>query len=199
MKKLFLLLIIFLLNFNSYCQEKKATIVFIDNTTMEGIGEIKKNKIYFRISEEDEKTEWTYEMAKGIIFSDYGFYEKYEYQKPDKYSNPIIMEVVEEGTVNLYRKNKIGNIYSNSIFPIDNSNSLEHHPILLGSKLESTYYVKRENENFTTDISFSFKNRAKKYFSDCQDILDGIEDKSYDEETIHDIVIYYNKYCNTTE
>ncbi len=197
MKKLIVLLFLFQIWNSSYSQEREATIHFIDNTSLKGIAEIKRNKIFFRFTKVDEISKWGHDFAKGVTFSGYGFTEKYEYVKPNKYSEPIIMEVLEEGNVNLYRKNKIDNVYSNSIFLIDNSNTLEHHPILLSSKLDSTYYVKRQNEDFSTDISFSFKSRAKKYFSDCQDILDGIEDKSYDKDTIYDMVLYYNKYCNT--
>ncbi|HSD13205.1 MAG TPA: hypothetical protein VLB74_01010 [Flavobacterium sp.] len=213
MKRFFLFLIFFQFCITCYCQERNATIVFIDNTTMEGLGEIKRNKIYFRISEEDEKTEWNYEMAKGIIFSGYGFYEKYEYQKPDKYSNPIIMEVVEEGDINLYRKNQIGTYTPNfragdirTIFPATNQtfhkptdagNSAPPYP--LTDDFATTYFVKRDSEEFATEISFSFKSRSLKYFADCESIIKKIKSRTFNSKNIPEIVTYYNNYCYTEE
>ena len=68
---------------------------------LEGIGEIKNEKIYFRVDANSEKSEWDWDMARGLIFTGYGFSEKYEYFKPDRHSKPILMELIEEGNVNL--------------------------------------------------------------------------------------------------
>jgi hypothetical protein len=102
--KSFLTILLINFTFLVFSQEREATIIFNDSTSIKGFGEIKNENIYFRVSQEDEITKWSFDMAKGLTFSGYGFSEKYEYVKPDKYSTPILLEVIEEGNVNLYKK-----------------------------------------------------------------------------------------------
>jgi hypothetical protein len=45
------------------------------------------------------------------------------------------------------------------------------------------------------EISFSFKNRALKYFSDCKILIDKINKKEFKKDTITEMVYYYNDYC----
>ena len=189
-----------------FCQEEEnsATIIFNDSTTVKGYGEIKKNKIYFSLTQNDEKTEWSYDIAKGIIFSGYGFSEKYEYIKPDKYSEPILAEVIEEGKINLYRKNNlkinVGHFNSDS----KSSFSVQQHANAMRSAnthydVASVFYVMRPFENNATDITFSFKTRAMKYFSDCEIIIKKLKNRTFNTENIPQMVTYYNDYCDGQE
>jgi len=196
MKKIIILIIVSL-SANLFGQEREATILFNDSTSVKGFGEIKKEKIYFRVSLDDKITEWNYDMAYGLIFSGYGFSEKYLYIKPDKYSKkPIIMEVLEEGNVNLYRKSFITErTYKDptkSLTDINNRKTFVYD-------FESTYYVKRKNESNATDLSFSFKTNSVKYFSDCKILVEKINKKEFKKDNIIEIVYYYNDYCDGEE
>lgn len=197
MKYLIAILFFFQIWNDSYGQEKEATLLFIDNTTLKGIAEIKRNKIYFRFTKDDEKSEWGHDFAKGVTFSGYGFSERYEYVKPDKYSEPILMEVIEEGDVNLYRKNHIETTYTTT--PTTEKAIMSMPTGFTTQSLSTAYYVKRENEEYATDISFSFKTRSLKYFADCEIIIKKIKDKTFNSKSIPEIVTYYNNYCYTEE
>jgi hypothetical protein len=181
-----------LISFVIYSQEREAIILFNDNTSIKGFGEIKKEKIYFKVSLAGKTSEWSHDFAKGILFSGYGFSEKYIYIKPDKYSKPVLMEVIEEGNMNLYRESNYGLSIGMELF-------VKASEATVGPKLDydysSKYYVKRENEENATDLSFRFKTISLRYFSDCEDILEKIRNKDFKVKTIPELVFYYNDYC----
>jgi hypothetical protein len=183
MKKKILYVIFLFLTYPIFSQEREAKIVFIDSTSIQGYGEIKNEKIYFRVDLKSKKSEWDYDYTKGLIFSGYGFTEKYEYVKPDKYSKPILMEVIEEGNINLYKKSY--NNYVNGLGPGQ-----------FGSYVfSSAYYVKKNNEENATELTFSFKSRSLRYFSDCEKLIEKIKNREFKVNTIPEIVYYYNDYC----
>lgn len=194
MKKIF---IVFLINISLtvFSQEREATIIFNDSTSVKGFGEIKKEKIHFRLSLGTEKSVWSYDMAYGLIFSGYGFSEKYVYVKPDEYSKPKLMEVIEEGKVNLYKKSS----YKTSMgigfmggSGIGVGPSVSHY-------YATEYFVKRKNEEHATDLSLRFKSTSSRYFSDCQKLVEKISNKKFREDDIIEIVYYYNDYCGDEE
>lgn len=179
-----------------FSQEREATILFNDSTSIKGLGEIKKEKIYFRVSSTDEITKWNYDMAYGLIFSGYGFSEKYVYVKPNKYSQPKLMEVIEEGKVNLYKESSFG-IQIGITGGVGNSN-FGASPIL-SHDYSAVYYVKRKTEEYATDISFSFKSNSSRYFSDCKMLLQKIKKNEFRKKDIVEIVYFYNDYCGEDE
>jgi len=196
-KKTLLAILLINLTHIVFSQEREATIIFNDSTSIKGFGEIKNEKIYFRVRQEDETTKWSFDMAKGLTFSGYGFSEKYEYVKPDKYSNPILMEVIEEGNVNLYKKNSFGfqmGIGVNAVMSSAGIGFVGAGPSFKYD-IKSVYYVKRKNETNATDITFSFKTRALRYFSDCKILIDKINKRDFKKESINKMVYYYNDYC----
>jgi hypothetical protein len=100
MKTMKLLIPFLLLNFAFGQHYREASILFNDSTSIKGFGEIQHNKIYFKVKQEDKQTIWENDIAKGLIFTGYGFFEKYEYLKIDKNSKPKLVELVEEGNIN---------------------------------------------------------------------------------------------------
>ncbi len=195
--KFYIFLITLIIHQVSFGQDdNKATIIFNDDTKLEGIGEIKKNTIYFKISAEDKYTEWSHDYAKGIIFSGYGYSEKYEYTKLDNNSDPIIMEIVDDGFVKLYRKNK-------TVLKMSGDNQSIFKPFSGGNFLyedmSTTYYVKRNEEDFATNISSSFKTRSLKYFSDCKSLIEKIYNRTFTVDKIKEMIEYYNNYCDGEE
>jgi hypothetical protein len=170
---------------------REATIVFNDSTSIKGFAEIKNNEIYFKLKQEDKPDKWSYDIAKGIIFSGYGFSGKLEYLKSGKNSKPKILEVIEEGNINLYRESRM--------YYTSNGNTTAGKLPTNFSTYEfttETFYVKKKSEEFATDISFSFKTTAKKYFSDCEKIIEKIKNGKFTRKNIPDMVFYYNEYCD---
>lgn len=196
MNKIVLLLLI-TFSTASFCQEREATILFNDSTSVKGFAEVKNEKIYFRVSLTAEKSEWSYDMAYGLLFTGYGFLEKYIYVKPGKYAKkPKLMEVIEEGTVNLYKESDLG--YNVGIGVSASKSTIGAAPTVTYG-FSTTYFVKRKSEAFATDISFSFKSNSSRYFSDCKALVEKIKKREFTEKDIVDIVYYYNDYCGTDD
>ncbi len=193
MKKIITLLLL-PLSLTAFSQEREAAILFNDSTSIKGFAEIKKEKIYFRVDLTSIITEWSYDMAYGLIFTGYGFSEKYIYIKPSKNSKKkIIVEVIEEGNVSLYKKTS----FTVEVIPHKVSD-----PAFLSGKAtikdydSSNYYVKRKNEEYAIDIpSIGFKMVSEKYFSDCDMLVQKIKKREFKKEDILEIVYYYNDYC----
>lgn len=211
-KKTILVFCSLLIQHISFGQEEAnfVTIIFNDSTTVKGFGEIKRNKILFKLTKQEEFTEWSYDMVKGIVFSGYGYVEKYEYIKPDKYTEPKIMEVLETGEVSLYKRWKTVvniNILNNNInilndFPtpiVSDDPFREYDKDLNGFNKEPILYIKRQHEKNATDINFSFKTRALRYFADCEIAIKKIKNKTFNIDNIPELISYYNNYCYEEE
>ena len=179
----------------SFGQYREGKIIFNDNTSIIGYGEIKNNKILFKVSLKDQPSEWNYEMAKGIIYSSYGFSEKYVYGKLSKEAVPKLLEVIDEGTISLYKYATIERV-SSGYFP--NSGGFGNHPTVT-DKFKKEYYVKKDNEEYPTNLNLNFKSTAIKYFSDCQIICEKINKRIFTKDTIEKMVNYYNDYCYEVE
>ncbi len=196
MKKIVVFILI-QFSFTVFAQEREATILFNDSTTVKGFAEVKKEKIYFRVSLTSEVSEWNYDIAYGLIFSGYGYSEKYVYIMPGKYSKkPKLMEVIEEGKVNLYKESTLG--YTVGIGVSASKSGIGAGPTLR-HEFSTVYYVKRKEEEYATDITFSFKDNTTKYFSDCKALVEKIKKREFIKKDIVAIVYYYNDYCGEEE
>lgn len=194
MTKILLLSFIFFTSV-SFCQFREGKIIFNDNTSIIGYGEIENNKILFKVALEDQPSEWNYEMVKGIVYSSYGFSEKYVYVKLSKQTKPKLLEVIDEGTIHLYKYAAIERV-SSGYFP--NLGGFGYHSTDT-HKFKQEYYVKKDNEEYPTNLNLNFKSTAIKYFSDCQIICEKINKRIFTKETIEEMVIYYNDYCYEVE
>jgi hypothetical protein len=200
MKKLALLFLILKLNVG-FCQMKPATIFFDDNTSVLGLGEIKKDKIFFKVEENSEVSEWSYDMVTSLVFSGYGFSEKYEYVKIGKNSSPQLIQVADEGNITLYKQIKV----TNSILDVMQSGYYLNNGQRLGgvngleSEVKYIYYVKKKGDEFATLFHFSSKEKMLTYFSDCPALKKKIEQKVFTKKNIEEMIEYYNNYCNEDE
>lgn len=209
MKLLIRFLLLLFINYSFGQDYRQARIIFNDSSSIEGFGEIKGNTIYFKVLQEDKADKWSYDFAKGLTFAAYGFSEKYEYVKIE-HSKPKLMQVVEEGKVTLYRDAKIyfadnrpesEKIKETALVHLPNPHSDKLFQMHVSSMetMTETFYVKRENEEFATDIIFSFNIRAKKYFADCKKVIEKIKNKKFTKKNIQDMVFFYNEYCDEDE
>jgi len=205
MKLLFQLLFLFFINITFSQDYREATIIFNDSTSVKGFGEIKGNTIYFKVKEEDKPSKWSYDIAKGLLFSGYGYSEKYVYVKFKKNKDPKLMEVIEEGKITLYKDSNLTYKSNGDTRLTFGSNGLALPTSQMqmsgttSQELKEKYYVQRKNAAFATDITFSFKFRAKIYFSDCEKIIEKINNGQFNKKTIPKMVYYYNDYCDSSE
>ncbi|MBF4473790.1 hypothetical protein [Flavobacterium sp. HJJ] len=197
MKKLVFLFFILKLNFG-YSQMKPATIFFDDNTSILGLGEIKKDKIYFKVDEKDEASEWNYDMATSLVFSGYGFSEKYEYVKIGKNATPQLIQVADEGNITLYKQIKVTNsildVMQNGYY-LNNGQRMGGNN-LLESEVKYIYYVKKKGDDFAMLFPSHSKEKMLAYFSDCPALKKKIEQKVFTKKNIEEMIEYYNNYCN---
>lgn len=186
MRNLILILFLFF-SINIYSQYNNVKLYFNDSTAIEGLGYIKKHKIYFKVEEKDEFSEWDLGSVYRIDF--FGFENKvrtFEYIYTDKYRDFKLLENVLEGEVKLYKLEEVNIIYfgNGPNKTISESTSLE-------------YFVKHQNDKTAIDIMFGFKKKIAQFFSDCPDIIEMVNDKTFKKDDIELIVNYYNKNCST--
>ncbi|KFF19825.1 hypothetical protein [Flavobacterium hydatis] len=195
MKLTFQLLFIFLSNITFSQDYREATIIFNDSSRVKGFGEIIGNTIYFKLKQEAKPEKWSYDIAKGLLYSGYGYSEKYEYVKFENNKKPKLMEVIEEGKLTLYKDSKA--IYRDDSKFFEDGKFLSRRYSTTYSK--QIYYVKRKNAEFATDITFSFKFRSKIFFSDCKQIIEKINNGKFHKKNIPEMIYYYNDYCDESE
>ena len=189
MKNLISILFLFV-SFNSYSQFDKVKMYFNDSTSIEGFGYYKKDKIFFKLDEKDEFSEWGLESVYKIDF--YGFENAlytFEYIFCDKYNKFRLMQLVVEGEVNLYK------IEDTNIVITSNGGDIKSRSFYT-SKTEE-YFVKHIKDKTAIDILFGFKKKVARFFSDCPDIIEMVNDKTFTRDDIELIVVYYNKNCST--
>ncbi len=194
MKLILQLLFVLFINLGFSQDYREASIIFNDSSSIQGFAEIKDNAIYFKVKQEDKADKWSYDFAKGLVFSGYGYSEKYEYVEFE-HSKPKLLQVVEEGNVNLYRYAKAHYRGRNTNLPIGKLPSDED----IVWTMSEAFYVKRKSEPYAIDIEFSFNLRAKKYFGDCKKVVERINNKKFTKENIKDMVFFYNEYCGSDD
>jgi hypothetical protein len=201
MKKTILLFFIFLCLNILKAQNREVVIFFNDSTSLDGFGEVKNDKIYFKLEQKDKPTVFDYNSVHAIHFVGYGFIEKYEYVKSDKYKKPKIMELVEKGKITLYMLPKqiiITNIVSDINYQVRKTNSdfnineNPNNPV----KFINEYFIKFPTNETAIDIVFSFKKRVLRYFSDCPELIEKVNNKTFTKSTIPEMIYFYNDYCN---
>lgn len=166
-------------------QDREAKIILKDNSTLQGFGEIKKDKIYFKSKLDAKPKILTEADAKGIEFTGYRLPEKYIYVFHGKRNEAHLMEAIEQGFVELYKDT----YYLAQNSPIPGNTSVINSKII-------EFYIKKPNESRGTLITMDFKKIGQKFFSDCEDLMSMINEEEFlEEEEIIDLVKFYNRSC----
>ena len=194
-KNFLIIFSILFINFTN-SQEREAKIILKDNTNIEGLGEIKKNKIYFRLTPDEKPEVWTEEDAKGIEFTGYRIHEKYVYVIHGKKEEAHLMLVILEGAVELYKDLYYMPEYSPGMAPSMQVGAGPFPSGTVNSVKNIDYYLKRPNDPKGSIVTMDFKKMGRKFFSDCEDLMIKIkEEEFFEEEEIIDLVKYYNHNC----
>ena len=171
----------------SFAQSNEATLFFKDGTSVKGFGTIKKNKIQFRASLDDQPDLWDEVLVESIVFDPEDTYEKYVFIKPDKMSKYKVMKVLTEGEVSLYEHVVVDYFDKDDLFGFSyGPNKSQPEKI--------NHYVQKKKEEFPTLLKDGF-GRIKKYFSDCETLVKKIENNQFYRNEIQQIVEYYNDIC----
>ena len=176
-----------------YSQYNDVKMYFNDSTSIEGVGYIRKDKVYFKLDEKEKFSEWGMESIYRVDF--FGFENEvktFNYIYSDNYRKFCLMELVIDGEVTLYKLQRDIIVYNNA--------QIEGRHIGSGSYIDKTepeYYVKHKKDKTATDILFGFKKRVARFFSDCPDIIEMVNDKTFTKDDVDLIVKYYNENCAT--
>ena len=158
-----------------------------------------KQKVKFK--EDYDEIIYTYDRKQVDkiycdTYDEYPGHYEYARLKNGKYR---IFKVLISGNVSLYYRKIAIQIDENTFFDPNNPGVVYYQEEYYEEIDE--YYVKRYNEKKVTPLishyAFkSFKGRILKYFSDCQDIIDLINEDLYTEDDIALLVNDYNLFCN---
>jgi hypothetical protein len=193
---------------------KKAIIHFNDGTDVEGIGRLdailtsQEEVIIFKIEEKDKDEKWTVKDAKGItIISEDEGVKDYVYLKVTKNSFAKFYEVITEGDVTLYKRNKVSKAAGITItktyttVPDSETGSKEKviatkvSPGVTEEHESLIYYVKREKELYPTKIRDNYIKSFAEYMKDCDLMVEKIKNHEYNFSELKDLVDYYNANC----
>ena len=175
-------------------QEREAKLLLKDNKSVEGFGEIKKNKIYFRLTLDEKPEVWTEDDAKGLEFTGYHIPEKYVYVFHGKKNEVDLMEVLQESSVQLYKETYY--LSQNIAMPQSMQPGQGYQPSVSYESKIIEYYIKKPNDNKGVKVTMNFKKIGQTFFSDCEDLMAKInEEEFFEEEEIIDLVKFYNRDC----
>ncbi len=196
MKKIFLFTLSLFLFSNIHAQNK-LSIELKDGTVMNGFGRIKIDEtILFKKTEDSEKEVFDYKTVKKLtIYSDESKQE-YEYkivQGSGGVGSIKLIEFLKVGKVNLYQ---------------DYASGMTYGPNMTGgygftSYSKTTYYISESGSDTVTNLrigntySKRFKKIAKKYFNNCPDLLEKINNKYFKRYGIESVIEYYNINCGS--
>jgi hypothetical protein len=195
-QKLKLVLSFMFLSFYSFSQTQEATIFFNDGDSIDGFGMIKNNKVKFRASLDSEGDFWDFESISKIEFYGFEMYKTYEYVKLKPNINPILLELVTDGEVSLYREESSKWTGSNIPEILDEYG----RPGVPGSAqkvVKVKNYIKRKSDEVASCLNCgvfnNWRKRANDFFSDCEYLVKKI--KTNELRYLRDIVEYYNDFC----
>jgi hypothetical protein len=192
-----LLYIFFLSTISCFSQTQEATIFFNDGESIDGFGNLKRNKIKFRISLDEKADLWDYEMISKIEFHGFEISRTFKYLRVKENTNPILIELISEGEVSLYQEKLT---YWSSInthtSPSDYGKTPSKIPIKT-SKIKN--YIMRNNDEFPTCLNCGIFSNWKKniisYLSDCPTLIEKIKKNEFREIHLQEIIEYYNDFC----
>ncbi|WP_445454131.1 hypothetical protein [Flavobacterium sp. 25HG05S-40] len=190
MKKYLFLFLIFFGLFFAKGQERQANLLLKSGKKVEGLGEVKKDKIYFRLDEDEKQEQWSNDDSKGIEFTGYRLPEKYIFVIHGKKNDTNVMEILLEGKVELYKYTYFISGFSIGLMPIGTG------PSTPTSEKIIEYYIKKPIDKKGTKVTMDFKKIGQAFFSDCEDLMANInEEEFFEEEEIIDLVKFYNRNC----
>lgn len=193
--KVFVLLNICLIPLNFYSQQDRATIIFKDSTSIDGLAKITKSgAVKFRKKIGDKKIKYSFDDLSAVkIVDNKGLHRYYQVEVVDE-SNPKILELIIQGKAYLYKiaSSKPGPLTN---FSVGNSN------IPIPHKIETTaYFLRIEGERKAYRVSNlvsdkTFQSFILEKFSDCEEFSQKFEPKDITEKNIIKIIDFYNS-CN---
>jgi len=194
MKQLSVLLLLLISRLTLSAQDHEATMYFLDGTEVTGFASltfvkesfygIPKDKISFRVTTDDDPDLWDSETISKVVFHDFGTPKTFEFINVVYIdgTQKSLFEVIATGEVNLYAE------------AIGVWNTKEDDIITPENK-----YLKIKRNNEKDFATLTNKKKIAAYFNQCPGVLEGLEDNTFSNRTLPDIVEYYNKECGAAK
>ena len=143
------------------------------NLSSEGTMSLGSNKVQYKKNRKSPKKKYGSDTLDEVIFGDEEFTTVHYKFIPIKKNKSVIMELIVRGNVSLYKANSFEN---------------------------PKFYLIRHNEQVArlfidSNNSRTFISRAKKYFSDCKNIVYYLESELYSFDNLIELVEDYNLLC----
>jgi len=181
----------------STAQKSKATLIFKDGTTIQGLAKLSGiDKVKFKRNKKEKATKYHFSELKKAIINDGEASSTYVYAKVDIDTYKVLEEITI-GKVNLYSMEFSG--YSGPVYmagPNGGSWTGMGHSYNI-----KNLFVSREGEEIVTHLGSNqlftknFKKAASTYFKDCPELVKKIQNKKLKKRDIKDIVEFYNNQC----
>jgi hypothetical protein len=189
----------FFIALSCYAQDQEAVLYFKDGDSVKGYGMLKRNKIKFKLALEDKLESWDFESVSKIRFYGFNMSRTFKYVKLNKYEDPEILEVIVEEEVALFRDSYTewhGSVNGNGNgfgFGLSKANKIGHHSQVVKD------YLKRTDDEYPTCVNCDAFNKWKKntiaFFADCPTLVQKIQNNTFREKHLQEIVEYYIDYC----
>jgi hypothetical protein len=178
MKKIILLLTLTISTL-AFSQKEGATIILRNGEQKSGL---------IKITNSGKLKLYKNKNSKGQIIETRKIVEVISKKNPEKklYSIQVdsigtykLLKLVTKGIVSLYKVELRSSMYN-------------------GGDTYDKLFVIRSGKNFATHIgnNIIYKNKAKKYFKDCNNLLTKMDDRKFRKQSAKIIIDYYNENCN---
>ena len=189
--KLYFAVILCSLTFVLYSQQDRATIIFKDSTSVDGLAKITKSgEVKFRKKLGAKKVIYDFNDLLSVkIVDNRGLHRYYQINVKDE-NKPEIVELVIQGKAFLYK------ITISEYTPIGNfgANNSITSPSIKVEKNE--YFLRLKDENYAYRITLKHEKDLRNFvlekFSDCSEIHQKFREEEIIQENILDIVNFYN-------
>lgn len=196
-------ILIFWLNCNS--QNQEATLYLKNGDTIQGLAKMTAfGKIIFRYDNQSAKENYDAETVRKLDiqekFTDIPNTYIYKLiENKDHLSKPVLMSLITEGKINLYKMTTTGTTAPMGF----GGGGLSGMGGMQMSYSMDNYYVSKDDRDIVTKLTTigtffgqNFQKAASEYFFDCAELVKKIENKVYKKKDIEEIVKFYNTKCN---
>lgn len=190
--KLYFAVILCSLTFVSYSQQDRATIVFKDSTSVDGLAKITKSgEVKFRKKLGAKKVTYDFKDLLSVkIVDNRGLHRYYQINVKGE-NKPKIVELIIQGDAFLYK------VTISTYMPMGNFNSNNSITSPSMKVEENEYYLRLKGEDYAYEITDlkhdkNLQTFILEKFSDCTEIHQKFKEDDIIQENILDIVNFYN-------
>ncbi len=174
-------------------------VVLKDGTTLKGLIKTSKSKLSFKKNSNAKVYKFGETKVNKVFFGTnnpgIGYYE-FTKLFPNRVR---LLKVIAKGKTKLYHRTVKRATNDGYTMPMSSNNGFST-PINHRRIWVKEYYVIRDGEKYATKLIgnnqlIPFKDKAKKYFYDCKDVVKYIENDLYEEHDIIELINDYNDIC----